>query len=210
MGPSSGVFVAFDDEEGEGEDDWMSEFSCVVRICVGEGEEAQEHKEETFLTLSVSGEVCNDDGKTHLSEYQLRSACQFLRRFVLSDGTLESKSKSKSRAPRILITTPRDRPADAMSLASCFLASFASESNNASSPSSCAYPPAPDLSHHSLFPHETASQSPIHTLLMRMHDLSDEQTGWPQGEVGWVLKGEWRGVLSRDGMDFLAELMPWA
>ncbi|KAL0955589.1 hypothetical protein HGRIS_001825 [Hohenbuehelia grisea] len=246
IGEGSGVFVAYtdvDDEEEQSSPKLRSlggvGFSVVVRVCAAErvrrtestadDEEADEvegswhgpywQEDERTLRLYVSEDESSDDGCTQLHEEQLRYTCRFLQR-------------ASSQSNKILITTPRDRAADGMSLALLYLAysrRFVPPPVAFETPSSAAmssYMLTRGLSSASItsaMSQETSSR--IHALLIHLHDescddleeayghvlaaaarpsTSDLVSGW---EMGSGLRMEWRGVLSHEGVDCLDEVL---
>lgn len=187
IGDDSGVFVAFtevDDEEEQatrklrllgGED-----FSYVVKVCTASESKIWKEDDRT-LWLYVPSDICYDDGNTHLDEQQLRVACRFL-------GLQGCKEK-------VLITTPRDRAADGMSLAVLYLAisrrfvpppiAFLEPTAASTIGPHPSYMLSRTASTSSTISHYSEAGSQI---LVYLHDQScdDEAYGWSgSGMVGW-------------------------
>ncbi|KAF9489757.1 hypothetical protein BDN71DRAFT_1455624 [Pleurotus eryngii] len=228
IGDDSGVFVAFtevDDEEEQatrklrllgGED-----FSYVVKVCTANETKIRKEDERT-LWLYVPSDICYDDGNTHLDEQQLRVACRFL-------GLQGSKEK-------VLITTPRDRAADGMSLAVLYLAisrrfvpppiAFLEPTATSIIGPHTSYMLSRTSSTSSTISQYSEAGSQIHSLLVYLHDQSCDDVEEAYGHIlhavgrsrsgrsgisGWKigsgLRIEWRGTLSREGIDFLDNVL---
>ncbi|KAF4563035.1 hypothetical protein AB1N83_004697 [Pleurotus pulmonarius] len=228
IGDDSGVFVAFtevDDEEEQatrklrllgGED-----FSYVVKVCTANETKIWKEDDRT-LWLYVPSDICYDDGNTHLDEQQLRVACRFL-------GLQGCKEK-------VLITTPRDRAADGMSLAVLYLAisrrfvpppiAFLEPTAASTIGPHPSYMLSRTASTSSTISHYSEAGSQIHSLLVYLHDQSCDDIEEAYGHIlhaagrsrsgrsgmlGWKvgsgLRIEWRGTLSREGIDFLDDVL---
>ncbi|KAJ7776635.1 hypothetical protein DFH07DRAFT_798780 [Mycena maculata] len=95
-------------------------------------------------------------------------------------------SKQRTAGRRVVITAPRAHAVDALSVGVCCVAASELPSHE---------PPGQD-------PKVLDDADPeLHRLVMRWHDLPADDD---DDDYGGGLKGEWRGLLSRDGMDYLA------
>ncbi|TFK33825.1 hypothetical protein BDQ12DRAFT_738571 [Crucibulum laeve] len=188
----SGLFVGLsededEDEEEEGEDVYQG-YEGVVRVCVRRTDDDEtNNKDGRVLRISIPSESIGlDDGIAALSSAQIQSACAFLHRI---------RSGATSNA-RTLILSPLARPVDALAIAiSCLLSPV----------SQCLPNLLPGVAYLSDTGRYIDVDSdlpvidlyrPVHALLMHLHDSSTEGKD--------DLRAEWRGVMSREGMDELA------
>ncbi|KAJ7435565.1 hypothetical protein FB451DRAFT_251182 [Mycena latifolia] len=182
LGRTSGVFIAFDCDPAE-ETDKEEGFDALVRISPArdgkedEGKDAGVHDKgggAAVLRIVVPG--TRDDGVPCLQPAQLRAACTFV-------------WQQKAEGRRVMITAPRAHAVDALSVG-VYCVSRGVEAGH--SPVEYADNDEDDAER-------------VHRLVMRWHDLpadDDEEDADNYGGDG--LKEEWRGLLSRDGMDYLA------
>ncbi|KAH8827818.1 hypothetical protein DL96DRAFT_1555412 [Flagelloscypha sp. PMI_526] len=193
VGTESGVFVSFHDDQDD--DELMDDFVSFVRIVQSEKDAHLDgqvviHDNRT-IQLSIPWGPSRDDGLPHLTTTQLRAAVHFVQDIWSRTTRMASK--------RLLVITPNNRPTDAMAIAVTLLASQGQDYNTVSAPLLFAHDNDMDVDHPSP---SAVQETPIHSILMQVHDLANEDDGHYLTTGG--LKGPWRGVISRDGMDFLA------
>ncbi|KAJ7235627.1 hypothetical protein B0H12DRAFT_136625 [Mycena haematopus] len=177
LGRDSGVFVAFDGEDSQ------KQFGAVVRINMkaaalgADGDGELEEDLTPLLRLFVPG--ARDDGVPCLEPVQLRAACAFV-------------CGHREGGRRVLITAPRELAVNAFSVAlgvSC----ARSDSTVSAGEYGMEYEGG------------DVDAERMHRVLIRWHDLPSEVRGEEEGEgEGEGLRDEWRGLLSRDGIDYLA------
>ncbi|KAJ7122565.1 hypothetical protein C8R43DRAFT_1136190 [Mycena crocata] len=181
LGRASGVFVAFPPHPLDTTEEDEDEFDAVVRISPAEdgGSNAKVVDKGGGATMSLVTPGTRDDGVPSLTAAQLRAACAFVWAHQ-ADGR------------RVLITAPRAYAVDAMSVGVC-CGSRSVESARASPR-----------------PHELeggdgvdADADRVHRLVMRWHDLPSSQDD-EDDDFGGGLKDDWRGLLSHDGIYYLA------
>ncbi|KAJ6577728.1 hypothetical protein B0H19DRAFT_1062314 [Mycena capillaripes] len=211
LGRASGVFVAFAAEgdaqaQAQATEAQLEEgFGAVVCICEDASIETEgvpiddtsmridDDGERPVLRLGARG-YARDDGVPRLRPAQLRAARAFVRAYQETDKG----------AGRVLITAPRARAADALAVGVCC---------------ACVHPPmhvreggvagkAGDRVEEGEEEDEEEQEEAerIHRLLVRWHDLpADEwrEEDEERGGGGW-LREEWRGLLSRDGIEYVA------
>ncbi|KAJ7651163.1 hypothetical protein FB45DRAFT_889821 [Roridomyces roridus] len=181
---SSGVFVAFTldsekEKEKEGEGD--EEFGAVVRIVPAPSSSSQVQSHDDV----------DDKGGTVLR--------------VISCGTRDDGIPSlkpgqlrdicsfvdKHRARRVVITAPRSHAVDALAAGVCAVYSVSREEAVANDGQLMCVEP-----------------KPLHRLVMRWHDLpSPDEDEDREDEGSRGLKDAWRGLLSRRGMDYIADAL---
>ncbi|KAJ7314594.1 hypothetical protein DFH08DRAFT_894976 [Mycena albidolilacea] len=177
LGRASGVFVAFESASAEDINEDREEFGAVVRIQASSAGGETWCEEETGKVLRlVVARGARDDGVPCLEPAQLRAACAFV-------------GKHREGGSRVLITTPRERAVDALSVGVC-----------------CATTISPDLEQvNSNGDIDMDAEEDVHQLLVRWHDLpTDDRDEDEDGDHGGGLRDEWRGLLSRDGIEYLA------
>ncbi|KAJ7792076.1 hypothetical protein B0H14DRAFT_3565075 [Mycena olivaceomarginata] len=127
-------------------------------------------EEETGKVLRlVVARGARDDGVPCLEPAQLRAACAFV-------------GKHREGGSRVLITTPRERAVDALSVGVC-----------------CATTISPDPEQvNSNGDTDIDAEEGVHQLL-RTTGMDNED-----GDHGGGLRDGWRGLLSRDGIEYLA------
>ncbi|KAJ7815645.1 hypothetical protein B0H14DRAFT_2846891 [Mycena olivaceomarginata] len=172
LGRASGVFVAFESASAEDINEDREEFGAVVRIQTSSagGETSCEEETGKVLRLVVARDA-RDDGDT------LCAACAFV-------------GKHREGGSRVLVTTPRERAVDALSVGVC-----------------CATTISPDPEQvNSNRDTDMDAEEDVHQLLVRWHDLpaDDRDEDDEDGDHGGGLRDEWRGLLSRDGIEYLA------
>jgi len=143
-----------------------------------DGDSEVEGDETPMLPLIVPG--ARDDGVPSLEPAQLRSACAFV-------------CGHRKEGRRVLITAPREHAVDALTVAlgvSCArsdaILTGGEEEGGAEE--------------------GDVDAQCLHRILIRWHDLPTEVQGEYKDEDdrGEGLRDEWRGLLSRDGIDYLA------
>ncbi|KAK6996813.1 hypothetical protein R3P38DRAFT_3070610 [Favolaschia claudopus] len=192
LGYGSGYFVAFEKlgsgEEGEDED---MVFGATIRItheeevddeaCVIEDKRGDDDR-GAELRLVVSGSS-RDDGVPNLTPAQLRAAVAFGRR-------------QREEGHQVLITVPPRNPVDALSIGACCIA--------------IEEPDTITKEELSLDEDADADVERIHLLLVPWHDMPLEELAADDsdsGHLGGGLGDAWRGLLSRDGIEYLASAM---
>ncbi|KAJ6520809.1 hypothetical protein DFH09DRAFT_1331634 [Mycena vulgaris] len=185
LGRSSGVFLAFECESAEEEAE--DRFDAVVRISAAREGDAEEGKDVGVddkgggAVLRFTAPGTRDDGVPCLQPAQLRAACAFV-------------SGHRAEGRRVLITAPRAHAVDALSVGVCCIRSDAEVTRFMDEDAD------DDVD-------GDADAERVHRLVMRWHDLPAEDAEDDDGYDGGGLKEEWRGLLSRDGMDYLAAVV---
>ncbi|KAJ6509760.1 hypothetical protein DFH09DRAFT_1334082 [Mycena vulgaris] len=185
LGRSSGVFLAFECESAEEEAE--DRFDAVVRISAAREGDAEEGKDLGVddkgggAVLRFTAPGTRDDGVPCLQPAQLRAACAFV-------------SGHRAEGRRVLITAPRAHAVDALSVGVCCIRSDAEVTRFMDEDAD------DDVD-------GDADAERVHRLVMRWHDLPAEDAEDDDGYDGGGLKEEWRGLLSRDGMDYLAAVV---
>jgi hypothetical protein len=127
---SDGFFVKYEDRKVNKSVKLsvLDNFTHVVHISTGENHDALEEsfdmvdgKQQIRLVVPMG---TSDMGVTHLTAGQLLSARMFLSAAIPPSPKYASRSLTflHECGARLLITAPRDRPVDAISVATCFLA----------------------------------------------------------------------------------------
>ncbi|KAF7362192.1 hypothetical protein MVEN_00565300 [Mycena venus] len=177
LGRASGVFVAFESENASAEEEDMAEFGAVVQI--------QSNRDED--------EACSEDKGLE------GGGTPVLR--LVSPGTRDDGVPClqpaqlreacafvcghRKEGRRVLITAPRDHATDAFGVGVCCCAESCS--------SSTALDQEDEV--------EDVDSERVHRLSVLLHDGHDEED---DGIQGGGLRDEWRGLLSREGIQFLA------
>ncbi|KAJ7671298.1 hypothetical protein DFH06DRAFT_1365963 [Mycena polygramma] len=203
LGHASRVFVAFALADSEGAADKAAEeaaaevgFGAVVRISADPGDAGavddkgggQSGEDGRVLRLVAEG-LSRDDGVPCLLPTQLRAARAFVLAHLETSGC------------RALITAPRERAIEAVAVGVC-----------------CMRPERPTLERTASAPHEDGEADDeiedqdlaaerVHALVMQWHDLPPEDGQHDEDRGGGALRDEWRGLLSRDGIDYIAAVL---
>lgn len=190
--PNSGVFLCFRDPDDS--DDDLDEFivaraqhyNSIIRVCAGSDSGIRPNEFSKSLDLVVPKGLCHDHGMPHLSAEQMLVSWKYLT--VSSPRTLA----------RQLISTTRDRAVDAVAIAVGYLAlKFLSQrpaESDTPPPGGgrCAARQCFCFCDHSVH----GQDQPIHTILAHINDFHED-----------TVDGAWQGVLSRDGIDWLEQVV---
>ncbi|KAF9463525.1 hypothetical protein BDZ94DRAFT_1258460 [Collybia nuda] len=184
----------------------LSEFSAVVRI---HNAPCMPFSPLPAHDITVPP-YTKDDGTPHFTEAQFTDACAFLRSSITSSSSLPLNRPHPRHGthiqgppqpqPKFLILAPKTHAVDALGLAAgwgCLsglrLPSFEADEEADVDILSEDTENARSVEGGVEFSGGVDRRTPVHTLLMRLHDLDPG------------LRDEWRGVASRDGMDILGD-----
>lgn len=196
----SGVFVAFSGPFAFSGSDAEGEYDAVIRLSYVPAPAPSPTSApcgKNTLTLALPSARDRDDGVPLLSAAQLTEACAFLKLAL-------ALAPADAGTPRVYIETPRERAVDGMSVAVCWVVSLALALGGPGE--------AGDRGEE-----DAEEGGAVHRLLMAMHDLpcpsfsaasaEERPADTAEDDEGPALRAEWRGLLSRDGMDFLERVV---
>ncbi|KAF8175728.1 hypothetical protein K438DRAFT_1771014 [Mycena galopus ATCC 62051] len=182
LGRGPSVFVAFEESTGAGKDADQARFDAVVRIKAPDATGDADAADVPQLQLVARG--TRDDGVPSLEPAQLRAACAFV---------CEHREREGMAGKRVLITAPREHAVDAFCVALGAIV-FGTMSGSRS---------------REAWSTADGDAERMHRVMVRWHDFPVPVEG-QDGDGGETeggdsrLRDDWRGLLSRNGIEYLA------
>lgn len=180
LGRESGIFIAFACSPADGSED--EGFNAVVRISPIQDGKAEEGTSADVDDKGGGGGAAVARFSAHGTRDDGVPCLQPAQ--LRAACTFVCQHRAEGR--RVLIVAPRAHAVDALSVGVCCISRRAHPTEAVEDGS------------------EDAEQERVHRLVMRWHDLPAEDDDEDDAYGAGGLKDEWRGLLSRDGMDYLA------